>query len=134
MSKDKKLTEIVDTSKNLKNLVIGGGYVSMLQNTLFYILSQLEDPKDITKIYLKIETLLKDDKAEPLEGIEIHIYTLTSLIQYLKSEAIKQKAIIKYKGLESDDIKEGLNALLSQDYETFGKELEKLSGKITIVD
>lgn len=145
----------VDPTKVLNNLTIAAGYVNMLQQTLLYVLSTVEEGSHITNSFAKLEAINKvQDKTlkntvtdkeiptndlvinsidnSPITPLDISIYTLTTLSRYLKVEAEKQNAVVKYKGLKKEDYRKGMEALLNNNIDDYKKEIEKLAEKIVL--
>lgn len=97
MTEDKKieLDVILDPSTVTKNLKISTQYVMLLQNSLIFALSLVENTAEIPNIYAKIDKLVSGDTSVRLTQLESTIFTLTSLIQYIRNEAIKQGNVMK---------------------------------------
>lgn len=89
-----QLEAVLDPSTVTKNLSISTQYVTLLQNSLLFVLGQV-DPADIPTIYTKIDNLIEGDTSIKLNQMESTVFTLTSLIQYIRGEAFKQDNILK---------------------------------------
>ena len=136
MSKKKKEDKrvegimLIDNTKILRDLSISASFVGLIQNALIYIMSPMEAPEIIAS-YQNIDSVVSgEDKNRILTEGETHIYTLTTLVQYLRSEAEKQKAVIPHESLTPQDLEPALKAFAKEDFDTVKKELEWMMKKV----
>ncbi len=132
MSKKKQKIEegiqVVDHSKILEDLRISASFVPLIQNVLVYLIEDMP-AQDIVEAYKNIDKAVKKEDVT-LTFIESHMYTLTTLVQYLRSEAEKQGAVRMHESLKPKDLQPALEAFAKQDFEKVKLELEKVQGKL----
>jgi len=127
---------LVDDTKILHNLSISASFVNLVQNVMIYILKDAQ-ANDIVDTYKAIdEVISSEDTDKQLTEFQTHIYTLTTITQYLRSEAQKQNAVIPHKSLTPADLEPALKAFANQDFDTVRSEMENIMGRVkpTTVD
>jgi len=127
---------LVDQTKILHNLSISASFVALMQNVMIYILKDT-DANEIVNTYKAIDDIItSEDKEKSLTEFQTHIYTLTTIVQYLRYEAYKQDALIPHKALTPSDLEPALKAFANQDFDTVRSEMESIMGKVksTTVD
>lgn len=131
-----ELDVMVDVNTTIKNIEISTGFVPLLQNSLLYVLSTLEDPSTIVEIYAKIDKAITDPSVR-LNQFESTVYALTTLAQNFKLKAIEQGNIlkdVKPNPVSKESASKVLEELLKQNDKNFNPEelnkaLEKLNNE-----
>jgi len=121
---------LIDQTKVLHNLSISASFVALIQNVMIYILRDI-DATEIVNTYKAIDEIITaNDENKQLTEFQTHIYTLTTVVQYLRSEAYKQDALIPHNALTPSDLEPALKAFANQDFDTVRSEMESIMGKV----
>ena len=119
-----ELDVVIDINTTIKNIEISTGFVPLLQNSLFYVLSTLNDPSLIITTYEKIDKAIPDSSVK-LNQFESTIYTLTTLAQNFRAKAIEQGNVlkdIKANPVSKESASKVLEEILKQNNKDFNSE------------
>ena len=114
-----KVRDGFDPSKVIENLSLSTTYISGLEQVLIKYIVEMDNPADSKRIFEKFESYIEgklDLAKNPFTQDESNIYTIFSLVQYLKAKAYEQGHNVEVKAtVKKEDIVNVMEAAMNGD-------------------
>lgn len=118
--------------KNITGLEVNPSFILGLEQVIGYLILTLEDASTLPKMFKKFDRIVAGSD-EQLEEKEAYMYTLFSLQQYFKYEAIKQGLAIETKSeIKEEHLKEYITQIYKGDFQKAEAKLKEIQELIKI--